>query len=309
MTWPLRPGDTVALVAPAGPVTVEKLAAGAAVLESWGLRVRRATGLLARHPQLPYLAGTDAERARDFTEAWLDPEVTAVFAARGGYGCPRVLDLLDWEALRQAPPTLFAGSSDTTALHDAVGARLGLPTLFCPMPATSYFDAAAAAHLRATLFEPGTVRVLTGPEAGPLVPGRAEGRLVGGNLSLLAAGAGTPGTRPARDGIAVLEDVGEEPYRIDRMLTQLLRAGWFAGVRGIVLGSWTGCGDPRAVREVLRDRLGPLGVPVLCGLRFGHCPSALTVPLGVPAELDAAAARVVVRQRRGPGDVSSSCRS
>ncbi|MFF5990793.1 S66 peptidase family protein [Prauserella flavalba] len=294
MRTALRPGDTVALVAPAGPVPAERLDAGVAVMESWGLRVRCFPGVRARHPQLSYLAGTDAQRAAEFQEAWLDPDVKAVIAARGGYGCHRMLGTVDWAALRAAEPTLFAGSSDTTALHDAIGVHLGLPTLFSPMPATTHFDAEAAEGLRAALFTPDIVRVLRGPGAETLVPGRARGTLVGGNLSLLAAGLGTPECRQARGGIALLEDVGEELYRIDRLLTQLVRAGLFDGVHGIALGSWTGCASPESVRALVLERLGPLGVPMVWNLGFGHHAGALTVPLGVPAQLDADAASLVL---------------
>ncbi|PXY29353.1 LD-carboxypeptidase [Prauserella sp. PE36] len=294
MRTALRPGDTVALVAPAGPVPADRLDAGVAVLQTWDLRVRCLPGVRARHPELSYLAGTDVQRAAEFQEAWLDPEVAAVFAARGGYGCQRMLGLVDWAALRAAGPTLFAGSSDTTALHDAIGVHLGLPTLFSPMPATTHFDAVGAEGLRAALFTPAAGRVLRGPDAETLVPGRARGTLVGGNLSLLAAGLGTPECRPARGGIALLEDVGEELYRIDRMLTHLLRAGWFDGVHGIALGSWSGCASPDSVRALVLDRLGPLEVPMVWDLGFGHHPGALTVPLGVPAQLDADAASLVL---------------
>ncbi|MBK1783059.1 S66 peptidase family protein [Prauserella cavernicola] len=291
----LRPGDTVALVAPAGPVPAELLDAGVSVLESWGLNVRCLPVVRERHPEFGYLAGPDARRAADFQEAWLDPGVAAVIAARGGYGCQRMLDLLDWPALREAEPTVFAGSSDTTALHDAIATHLGLPTLFSPMPATVHFDPVGAEHLRASLFEPETVRVLRGPAAATLAGGRARGTTVGGNLSLLASSIGTPEYRPARDAIALLEDVGEEVYRLDRMLTQLLRAGWFSGVRGIALGSWAGCAPEDGLLELVWERLGPLGVPMVAELGFGHHRGALTVPLGVPAELDADAAELVVR--------------
>ncbi|HVV07755.1 LD-carboxypeptidase [Amycolatopsis sp.] len=278
----MRRGDTVALVTPAGPVAPELLEAAAAELAGWGLTVKRFTG--ERHPGLPYLAGTDAQRAADFQAAWLDPAVRAVIAARGGYGTQRMLDLLDWDALRAAGPKVFAGSSDVTALHQALAAELGVVTLFSAMPAGTYWDAEAAEGLRSVLFGQSTPE-LTAAEI--LVPGAAAGTLTGGNLSLLAAGVGTPEQRSAAGAIVLLEDIGEAVYRIDRMLTQLLRAGWFEGVRGIALGSWTGCGAPETVRGLVLDRLGTLGVPMLWGLPFGHRPGAATIPLGVTAALSA----------------------
>jgi len=279
---------TVALVAPAGPVTPERLDRAVAVLGSWGVRVKNLVAPGSR--ALPYLSDPDAERANLFTEAWLDPEVDVVLAARGGYGTQRMLDRIDWPGLRAAGPKVFAGSSDVTALHAAIAEHLGLPTLFSPMPAGDYWDDAGGEHLRRALLNPGPVTL---PGTGALVAGTARGRVTGGNLSLLAAGIGTAEQGGARDAIVVLEDVAEPVYRLDRMVTQLLRSGWFDGVAGVVLGTWTGCGDPSRVRELMVDRLAPLGVPILAGVRFGHVEGALTVPLGVRAELDTATLRVV----------------
>ncbi|WP_216204455.1 S66 peptidase family protein [Amycolatopsis aidingensis] len=283
----LEAGDTVALVAPAGPVPKRLLDHAVAVLESWRLSVKLYDSVQASDTTFGYLAGTDAVRAADFQRAWLDPEVTAVLAARGGYGCSRILDLIDWPRLRTAGPKLLAGSSDVTALHEAVRTHLGLVTLFSPMPATTHFDLAAGEHLWRTLFCPDSTLVLSGPRAEALVPGSAGGVTVGGNLSLLTASLGAPEHLPARGGIAILEDVTEELYRLDRMLTQLLRTGWFDEVAGIALGSWTDCGPQAEVRALMLDRLAPLGVPILWELGFGHHAGALTVPLGLPARLDA----------------------
>ncbi|GAB3572289.1 LD-carboxypeptidase [Amycolatopsis endophytica] len=279
---------TVALVAPAGPVPPERLDRALAALDGWGLRVKNLVTPGSR--AAPYLADTDAVRAKLFTEAWLDPDVSIVIAARGGYGTQRMLDVLDWPALRGAGPKVFAGSSDVTALHAAIHAHLGLPTLFSPMPAGDFWDDAGGAGLRRALVEPGPV-TLTGTDA--LVPGTARGRLLGGNLSLLASSVGTPEQGSARGALVVLEDVTEPVYRLDRMLTQLLRSGWFDGVAGVVLGTWTRCGDPAEVRALMLDRLAPLGVPVLGGVPFGHVTGSLTVPLGVAAALDTAQLRVV----------------
>ncbi|UVS79391.1 putative murein peptide carboxypeptidase [Actinokineospora sp. UTMC 2448] len=284
----LREGSLVAVVAPAGPVERARLAEGVAALESWGLRVRVGEHVLDRHPRLPYLAGTDADRAADLQDAWCDPAVEAVVCARGGYGCQRLVDLLDWAALAAAGPKVLAGSSDVTALHAAFGANLDLVTLFAPMVAGKLFDAGAREHLRATLFDPESTVVLTGPRVSTAEHGVAEGVTCGGTLSLLAADVGSLDAAPPPDGsILLLEDVGEDPYRVDRLLTQLLRAGWFTGVTGVALGSWAECGEPREVYAVVADLLGGLGVPMVWELGFGHCPEQLTVPLGVSARLDA----------------------
>ncbi|MEU7561571.1 S66 peptidase family protein [Streptomyces eurythermus] len=284
----LAPGARVAVVATSGPVPEERLQAGLDVLRGWDLDPVAGPHTLDRHPGFGYLAGTDADRAADFRNAWCDPAVDAVLCARGGYGAQRMIDLLDWDALRAAGPKLFIGFSDVTALHEAIAARLGLVTLHGPVAAGADFikNQRAQEHLRATLFAPETVRTLAfGGTA--LVPGRARGVTLGGCLSLLAAELGTPHARPsARGGLLCLEDVGEPAYRLDRCLTQLLRAGWLDGARGVLLGSWEDCAGQEELRALFADRLGGLGIPVAENVGFGHCEGALTVPLGVAATLD-----------------------
>jgi muramoyltetrapeptide carboxypeptidase len=294
----LVPGARVAVVAPSGPVPEERLQAGLDILRGWDLDPVVAPHVLDVHGELGYLAGTDAGRADDLRQAWCDPTVDAVLCARGGYGVQRMVDLLDWEAMRAAGPKVFVGFSDITALHEAFATRLGLVTLHGPMAAGVDFvkSARAQEHLRATLFAPETVRTLTS-RGTALVPGRAEGVTLGGCLSLLAADLGTPHARPgARGGLLCLEDVGEETYRLDRYLTQLLRAGWLDGVRGVLLGSWESCEAYQSVRALLADRLGGLGVPVVEEFGFGHCAGALTIPFGVRAELDAAAGTLTLAE-------------
>ncbi|MCZ4123736.1 S66 peptidase family protein [Streptomyces sp. H39-S7] len=293
----LVPGDRVAVVAPSGTVPRERLDPGLDILRGWGLDPVVAPHVLDRHPDLGYLAGADQDRARDLQQAWCDPTVAAVLTARGGYGVQRMVDLLDWQAMRAAEPKAFIGYSDITVLHEAFATRLGLATLHGPMAAAATFlkDGPTQEHLRRTLMEPESVQVLGSPAARTMVPGRARGRTLGGTLCLLAAELGTPKARPgAAGGILLLEDVGEEPYRLDRYLTQLLRSGWLDGVAGIVLGSWAECGPYEELRPLLLDRLGDLGVPVLEELGFGHCDSAITVPLGLPAVLDADARTLTI---------------
>ncbi|QXV57140.1 LD-carboxypeptidase [Amycolatopsis sp. TNS106] len=287
-----RLGDTIALVAPAGPVPPDLVEKALPVLRGWGAEVH--VGDCVRATSTGYLSASDEARAAEFTRAWLDPRVTCVLAARGGYGSQRMLDLLDWTALKAAGPKTFAGSSDVTALHRAVNVHLGLETLFSPMPATTLFDAVAAEHLRLSLFEPETVRLIASPTASPLVPGTATGTLVGGNLALLTAGLGTPEQGSGREALVLLEDVTESLYRIDRMLTQLLRSGWLDGARGFVLGSWKSCGDPDAIRALMLDRLGPLGVPIAWDFGVGHVPASPTIPLGAWATLDADAGTLLI---------------
>ncbi|MDQ1585790.1 MAG: muramoyltetrapeptide carboxypeptidase [Actinomycetota bacterium] len=283
----LRPGDRVWVVAPSGPVDPARLDRGCAELESWGLQVVRGEHVLDRDR---YLAGRDVDRAADLQAAWCDPTAGAVFCARGGSGATRLLGLLDWRAMGAAPPKVLVGYSDITALQEGVATHLGLTSLFGPMPAAETFageapDRASIDHLRRTLFAPEQVQVLHGGQTTCVNPGTARGATVGGTLALLAGSIGTPESRPAAGRVVVLEDITEPAYRIDNLLTQLLRTGWFDGVQGIVLGSWVDCGDDAV--ETICERLAPLGVPMISGMPFGHAVPQLTVPLGVPAELDA----------------------
>ena len=292
----LHRGDRVAVVAPSGPIDPERLGRGVALLESWGLQVTVGAHVLER---TRHHAGTDEQRIADLQTAWCDPEVDAVLCARGGGGAARVVDHLDWPAMRAAGPKVLVGFSDVTVLHEAVAHHLGLVSLFGPMPAAAALagpapDAATTEHLHRTLFDPQSVRVLRAPAGTCHVAGAASGVLVGGTLALLAMSVGTAESRPADGGIVVLEDVAEPAYRIDSLLTQLLRTGWFDGVRGIVLGTWVGCGDGAV--ETVAERLAPLGVPMVSGLPFGHGVPQLTVPLGVLADLDAAAGTLTLRQ-------------
>jgi muramoyltetrapeptide carboxypeptidase len=279
-------------------VPEERVQAGLDVLRGWDLDPVVAPHVLDRHGEFGYLAGSDANRAADLQRAWCDPSVAAVMCARGGYGAQRMVDLLDWEAMRAAGPKVFVGFSDVTTLHQAFATRLGLVTLYGPAAAGVDFikNARAQEHLRTTLFTPEDARIIASGGA-TVVPGRARGVTVGGCLALLATDLGTPHAHPGtRGGLLLVEDVGEQPYRIDRMLTQLLRSGWLDGVGGIALGSWEECGPYDHVRAVLADRLAGLGVPVVEEFGFGHCAGALTVPVGVTAELDADARTLTLDQ-------------
>jgi len=294
-TAPLTAGDTVALVSPAGPGNEESLQRAVGYYESWGLRVRVGESVLTPHPRAKYLAGPDEARRRDLVDAWLDPDVDAVVAVRGGYGALRLLDGIDWERMRGAAarrdgrPKLLTGSSDITALHEAFRAHLDLPTLFCPMAGNNVFRDSEFIRddVRRWLFEPWDGRELIGPQTEIMVPGRAAGRFTGGNLSLLAAAMGAAEASVPAPGILFLEDITEEPYRLDGYLTQLRRSGRLAAATGIVLGSWYQCGDLDLIKALMRDEFGDSMVPVLWEQGFGHDPNALSIPLGVDGVLDA----------------------
>jgi muramoyltetrapeptide carboxypeptidase len=282
----LAAGDRVAVVAPAGPLKVERLEIGLKYLRDWGLEVEVMPSALGRHDKLPYLSSEDTARAADFRAAWLEPDFKAVFCARGGYGVQRTLEHLDVEELA-AVDKILVGFSDITALHEAFNAR-GLVTVHGPMAAAveRLTSDQSRDRLYDLLFTPESVTDLLAPAgAQTVVPGTAEGRLLGGNLALLAASLGTP-TFARPTGIVVLEDVGEDGYRIDRLLTQLLRSGWFDEVSGLVIGDFTDSDDKELVAEVIRERLVPLGVPMLEGAAIGHAELNLAVPLGLPVRLE-----------------------
>lgn len=286
---PLSPGARIALVAPSGPPTAASVDRAEELLRAWDLEPVRAPGLLAGHPRASYLAAPDEQRAADLQEAWCDDSIDAVLCARGGYGAVRILDLLDLSAMQAAAPKPFLGSSDITCLHEWFRENLGVATWFTPMPTTKSLldDARASEGLHRALFNAPSGQVVSSPVAQSLVPGTAQGTVIGGNLSLLAMTLGATNRRsPDNTGcLAVLEDVTESPYRIDSYLVSLLRAGWFDGVSGIALGSWDACGSPEPIRALCEELLAPLGVPLVSELGFGHCPAAQSVPLGVPATL------------------------
>jgi muramoyltetrapeptide carboxypeptidase len=285
----LRAGDRVALVAPSGPVPDDRLESGCAWLRALGLDV--VVGKHA-HEKHGYLAGADDARADDLQEAWCDPTVKAVVCARGGYGATRLLPLLDWDAMTTAAPKLLHGASDVTALHGAFASRLDVVSTFGPMPASVTLadpvpDARSAAGVASVWFGAEPIR-LYGHAKVDSGASTVRANLVGGNLSLLAATIGTPYASP-RGGLVLLEDVNEHPYRIDRMVNQLLQAGWFDDVAGVMLGQFAGCGD---AEDVLVGLLEPLDVPILSGVDVGHGRTQLTVCLGAPAELDPASGRL-----------------
>lgn len=276
----VRVGDTVAVVSTSGPPDAERLDAGLSRLREWGLEVRPPNDLASSGVE--WLAGSDEGRAAAFTDAWLSPDVSVVWCSRGGFGSQRILDLVDWRLLASARPKWLVGFSDITALHQAAAARLGVVTVHGP-GVTGLGDAGSAGAVRRLLWG----EALPGIKGVPKVPGVAEGVLVGGNVTMLASSAGTALVHAATDSIAVLEDVGERPFRLDRALTQLIRSGWFEGVRGIVCGQFTDCGEASVISELLVSRLAPLGVPLLLDAPFGHVTPNTALPLGAVATVDA----------------------
>ena len=296
-------------MAPAGPVDEATVQRAVDRCVALGLEPRTGDAIRSRHR---YLAGTDAERARDLTRA-IDGD-TAIWALRGGYGTLRTLEHVDLSPLRDRPRP-FIGFSDNTAVHLAL-LREGLVSFHGPHAGGEYFPATTAAVFRAVVMTPepaGTLERSDEPRPAPVVDGVAEGPLVGGNLSLLAAACGTRYQPDTRGAILFIEEVAEPPYRVDRMLMQLKLAGLLDDVAGVALGTFgkpeedPGPGsdaaaeadpgvdpnahvgaDPEApLRPVFQEILASLGVPVALGLPFGHGRENWTLPLGIPARLDA----------------------
>ncbi|MEP6946134.1 MAG: LD-carboxypeptidase, partial [Acidobacteriota bacterium] len=249
-----------------------------------------------------FLSGTDKERLHDLHAAFGDPVVKAVWCVRGGGGAPRLLPDIDYGLIRKNPK-IFIGFSDITALHVAINQNCGLVTFHGPVGTSTYSDYTKM-HVMNVLMQPtAPYRVDVSPNnalnespffhSEVIVKGKCRGRLIGGNLSLLAAVAGTKfALNNIKGKILFIEEIGEPPYRIDRMLTQLRQSLDLRSVAGIALGvfddtSASAGKTAQPVLDVLRDRLGDLGVPLAYGLSFGHIRDNMTLPYGIEAEFDA----------------------
>jgi len=305
---PLRPrrlsaGQTVGLVAPsAAPNESDRVHFAIETIESLGFHVRPGRHVFDRDG---YLAGADAARADDLSAMFADDGVDAVWCLRGGYGASRLLPMLDYELIRRNAKPLI-GYSDITALHMAVHAKAELVSFHGPVAwrsLTPYTQAELRRVLCATdvPVRLGAPPPTGGPDGGgawesrvtTLVPGRARGRLLGGNLCLMAHLTGTPYAPDLRDAILFLEDVDEQFYRIDRYLTQLWLSGAMAGVAGVAFGKFSRC-EPsaffvqnRLLEDILSERCRALGIPAVAGLMIGHVDDQTTLPIGCLAELDA----------------------
>jgi len=291
----LRRGNLIGIVSPAStPSTHEKVEKGVRYLEGLGYRVE-----IGRHAmaQYGYLAGTDEERAADLNDMLRNPAVRAVFALRGGYGTPRILDLIDYKAARR-DPKILVGYSDITGLQLAFLRKAGLVTFSGPMVAVEmwdHIDPFTEESFWRVVTSGSRVGSLQNPDDEPLVAynkGRASGILVGGNFSLLASLIGTPYLPNLRNALLVLEDVDEAPHRVDRMLAQLRHTGILKNIAGLILGKFTDCvpSDPSkphfTIEQVLQETVSAVRCPVLTNLQYGHIAKKLTIPFGVRATLD-----------------------
>ena len=293
----LSKGDTVAVIAPSSGVEAEGF--GKALQNMADLGFKTKVGKSARSIK-GFLAGTDKERLDDLHQAFADKEVNAIWCVRGGYGASRFLPDLNFNLIKKNPKILI-GYSDITALHTAIYQNCGLVTFHGPVAASTYSDYAKK-HVVNVLMNPSApYKIELSPDniakesnlfkTEIITKGKCRGKLIGGNLSLLTAMAGTPfGMRDPKGKILFAEDVGEQPYRIDRMLTQLRQSIDMRQLAGIALGVFEDCNPKstgtQSLMDVLKDRLGDLGIPVIYGLSFGHIRDQFTLPVGIEAELD-----------------------
>jgi len=290
----LRPGDLVAVVAPSSPVDPSRLKRGLRAIRRMGLGVLEAPHLYDRWG---YLAGRDKDRAGALQEMFLRDEVKGIFCARGGYGAGRILPYLDFTLIRQHPK-VFVGSSDVTVLHLALTQRAGLMTFHGPMvelDLTRRNNPLTHRSLRALLLEG---KVFEGTITGRFLSRRGPitGELTGGNLSLVTFSLGTPFAIETKGKVLFLEEVNEEPYRIDRMLTHLKLAGKLKGVKGIVFGPMV-AGKPRArrasvsVSDVLARFAGEEDIPCFATFPSGHGRENVVLPMGGWITLEGRGAR------------------
>ncbi len=305
---PIEPGDTIMFVAPAGDLNKERMALVKQRLEEMGFKTKQRDDLFRQHG---YLAGTDEQRAEELMQAFEDPEVDAIFPGTGGYGTTRMIDMLDYRTIRKNPKVMV-GFSDITGLHLAINKKAGLITFHTPSPQyglgsegnLSEFSATYfwRAILKSSYYDVEGNRLPEGwtyeyPEEVPapqtLAPGKARGRLIGGNLSLVAPTMGTPYEVSTKNKILFLEDVREAPYRIDRYLSNLRLAGKLNELNGVILGKFTQTEkegeEPSEFtpRQVFEQYFADLGIPVIYDFPAGHHKFNATLPIGAMIELDA----------------------
>lgn len=293
----LKVGDTVGLINPAGVTSAEDIEDAKKTLESLGLKIKLGNHLLDRYG---YLAGKDSDRAADVNAMFADSSVQAIIAGRGGWGCNRILPLLDYKLIRNNPKIMM-GYSDITSLLLAIYVKSGVVTFHGPV-GTSTWNEFTTNYAKRILFNGENVVMQNPPSSSEttttpicrqtITPGKAKGKLMGGNLSVLAAMVGSAYLPDWKQTILFVEEVEEEVYRVDRMLTQLKLAGILDQIAGFIFGQCTDC-DPKdrekslTLTQVLREHIQPLGIPAWYGSAIGHIKDKFTLPIGVQVEIDA----------------------
>lgn len=295
---PLKKGDKVGLITPAGIITEERLLKTKANLDELGLKYHHTDNVLLRDG---YMAGSDTVRLKELHDMYADQSIQAIWCIRGGYGTTRILDYIDFDLIKKNKKPLI-GYSDITALLNTIHQKTGSPCFHGPV-ASSSITAYTSQNL-APIFGLKDTFVISSSQENinkgieeevfkfsTITSGSAKGELVGGNLSLLVSLLGTDHEVKTKNKIVFIEDIGEAPYRIDRMLTQLISAGFFKKVRGIVLGIFAGCerkdNEKQSLQQVVHERIKRLQIPSVYGFSFGHIDDQCTFPIGAKAELDA----------------------
>ena len=296
----LKAGDKLAIVAPGSYISEEELQDSIKNLNQLGFETTYSKKVLL---QSGYFAGSDKDRADDLMEKFSDKSVKGIVCARGGYGCSRILPMLDYDVIR-ANPKVLIGYSDITALLYGIYKKSGLITFHGPV-GTSTFNDYSVNNFNKVLINPERTSLFPNSTSGDdenvygvtsIVKGKGKGRLVGGNLSIMVSLIGTEFDVDFSKKIIFIEEIGEEPYRIDRMLTQMIQAGKFENAAGVMMGIFRKCEVKKesdltaksfTLMEVLQDRLGSLKIPVVYGMSFGHVKDKFTIPFGALAELDA----------------------
>ncbi len=299
----LKQGDTIALVAPARPASPDELTIITKALQQQNFKVKLSHNLTHRHG---YLAGKDSDRAAGIMEAWCDPSVNMVWCIGGGYGSSRLLELLDFKKMREHPK-IFVGMSDVTALHCALSKELQIITYLGPMPQKLFCSSGeeqalrfAENHLWQTL--KGNRHLPSSPHAFQIAPytiqqGIAQGKLVGGNLALICSLIGTPWQLDTKDKILLLEDINEEPYKVDRMLRQLKYCGLLSSPAGVILATWEKCSTKQStlsLEQIFNDYFLDSPYPVFAGYPSGHIDGQLTLPLNALVEINASEKQLIL---------------
>lgn len=279
---PLKPGDTVAVIAPAGPVEPAEIRPGLDLLAASGFEVVEGDHL---YDQRDYLAGRDEHRLADLHAALRNRGVKAVICARGGYGIHRLLGRIDFGLFRRRPKILV-GYSDITSLHLAVHRKTGLITFHGPLVKDLLKNHQRNFRFLLDIISKGRTPSLDLQKARVLSPGRAEGSLVGGNLSMITHLLGTRFMPDLKGKIVFLEDTGEALYRIDRMLNHLRLSRRMKGISALMAGQFGDCGDAARIDDLLLEAVSGLDIPVVSGLPFGHGEANMTLPVGLPAVLN-----------------------
>lgn len=300
----LNLGDTIGLTAPSSPAKLEIVPDAIRAVEELGFKVKMGESCYAEYGG--YLAGTPELRAKELNEFFADPQIDAIFCLRGGYGSPQLLQHLDYQNIIQNPK-LFIGYSDITALHIALLQNSGLATVHGPM-AASDLARDCTDYTRDSLLQvlttPDPIGKIQNPDGftiEQLVEGVAEGEIVGGNLALVSALMGTPYELDTKGKLLFLEDVGEEPFKVDRMLTQLALAGKIEDSAGIILGTFTECESPNYSHgfdmiDVFKNIIAPFGKPTIYNVQAGHCDIKMTLPFGVKARMNATNKELIIEE-------------